>query len=93
LWAVITVQHSTGDEWVVSIDAGSKTRHRVRVSQKDIQRLAQGKSAEVLIRESFRFLLEREPNTSILSSFELPLIGQYFPEYEQEIKARLAHIA
>jgi hypothetical protein len=36
--------------------------------------------------ESFRFLLEREPNTSILPSFDLPLIGGYFPEYEQEIR-------
>jgi hypothetical protein len=30
-------------------------------------------------------LLEREGNTSILTSFDLPLIGTYFPEYEQEI--------
>jgi len=42
-----------------------------------------------LIEESFRFLLEREPNTSILSSFELPLIGKYFPQYEREIRKRL----
>lgn len=41
-------------------------------------------------RESFRFLLEREPNTSILSSFDLPVIGRYFPEYEREIRERLA---
>jgi hypothetical protein len=41
------------------------------------------------LEESFRFLLEREPNTSILPSFGLLLIGRYFPEYQQEIRARL----
>jgi hypothetical protein len=46
-------------------------------------------SAERLVEESFRFLLEREPNTSILSSFELPLIGKYFPQYAREIRERL----
>ena len=29
---------------------------------------------------------------SILSSFDLPLIGRYFPEYEQEIRTRLRRI-
>lgn len=43
-------------------------------------------SPEVLIEKSFEFLLEREPNTSILRSFELSVIGSYFPEYEETIK-------
>jgi hypothetical protein len=33
------------------------------------------------VRRSFDFLLEREPSTSILSSFSLEQIGHYFPEY------------
>jgi hypothetical protein len=37
----------------------------------------------------FEFLLQRESNTSILSSFELPVIGRYFPEYEDEIRRML----
>ena len=43
-------------------------------------------SPEELIEKSFEFLLEREPNTSILRSFELSVIGSYFPEYEETIK-------
>jgi hypothetical protein len=35
------------------------------------------------------FLLEREPKESILTEFELPLIGRYFPEYEPELKRRI----
>jgi len=61
----------------------------VRVAASDLQRLAHGRSAEELLAKSFEFLLEREPNTSILSSFDLPVIGRYFPEYEQEISRRL----
>lgn len=43
-----------------------------------------------LVRESFRFLLERESKESILSSFELPVIARYFPAYPEEIRGRLA---
>ena len=41
------------------------------------------------MRRSFEFLLEREAKESILSRFDLPLIGRYFPEYEKEIRKRL----
>jgi hypothetical protein len=41
-----------------------------------------------LVRESFEFLLAREPRESILRSFELPVIGRYFPEWETEIRPR-----
>jgi hypothetical protein len=42
-----------------------------------------------LVRESFAFLLEREPPTSILPTFSLDVIGRYFPEYPTEIRRRL----
>ena len=86
---MITVRHAQGDEWLVTVTAAITTEHRVRLSKKEHEQLSAGKSSEELIEESFRFLLERETNTSILSSFELPLIGRYFPEYEDEIRRRL----
>ncbi len=46
-------------------------------------------SAEVLIERSFEFLLERESNTSILSTFDLPVIQRYFSEYERTIASAL----
>ncbi|MEZ5397399.1 MAG: hypothetical protein R2724_32110 [Bryobacterales bacterium] len=39
----------------------------------------------LLVERSFEFLLEREPNTSILSQFDLSVIQRYFPEYERSI--------
>jgi hypothetical protein len=87
---MITARHLSGDEYEVKVSGTTVTIHRVTLREADRQRLG-GKdvSAEQLIEESFRFLLEREANTSILSSFELPLIGKYFPEYEGEIRKRL----
>ena len=86
---MIEVKRATDDEWSVVVRAGEVTRHRVRVTKADVTRFAGDRTPEELLRASFEFLLEREPNTSILGSFDLPLIGQYFPEYEAEIRERL----
>jgi hypothetical protein len=87
---MIEVRHLSGDEYEVKVSDATTTVHRVTLRKTDRQRLG-GKdvSAKHLIEESFRFLLKREPNTSILSSFELPVIEKYFPEYEGEIRKRL----
>jgi hypothetical protein len=45
---------------------------------------------ERVVRESFRFLLEREPATSILRQFSLSDISRYFPEYPSELARRLS---
>ena len=44
---------------------------------------------EELVKSSFEFLLEREPASSILRRFNLDVIGQYFPDYPAQIRARL----
>ena len=38
------------------------------------------------MRQSFTFLLDREPASSILSRFSLDVIGRYFPEYPGDIR-------
>jgi hypothetical protein len=92
--ASIDVQSSDvpdGYEFEVAVQEGqSQTRHRVALKQADYERLAGSRaSPEALVRESFRFLLEREPKESILRAFDLTIIGRYFPEYEREIARRL----
>jgi hypothetical protein len=89
LGAMIEVKHSGGAEWLVTVKGSVTTQHKVRVTKVDLDRWAGGRTAEELLSESFRFLLEREPNTSILAAFDLPLIGNYFPEYDREIRARM----
>lgn len=71
-------------------ERGSQTRHQVTLKKADYERLTGGEATpEELVKESFRFLLEREPKESILHSFDLTVISRYFPEYEREIKNRL----
>ena len=74
----------------VTVEASTTTTHTVKLNADYYQMLTGGRvSPETLIEKSFEFLLERESNTMILSSFDLPLIGRYFPEYEKTILARL----
>ncbi len=92
--AEIEVNRSERDdvyEFQVTVrERGSETRHRVTLSKADYERLSGGRaSPENLVAESFRFLLEREAKESILRSFDLTVIGRYFPEYEREIAKRL----
>ena len=73
------------------IEAGNETTHIVTVSPNDYTRLTNGKiELEEVVRRSFEFLLEREPKESILTRFDLSVIGRYFPEYEREIRRRLS---
>ena len=71
-------------------EGGSRTTHTVTVDAAYARGLAGDSDHAELVRRSFEFLLEREPKESILSSFALPVIGRYFPEYEREIRRRLA---
>ncbi len=77
-------------EYAVTVDDGrGTTRHRVTVSPETVTDLGGGAGAEDVVVASFGFLLEREPKESILGSFDLPIIGRYFPEYREEIRHRL----
>ncbi len=88
---VQTTEHDDHYATEVTVKEGrSQTRHTVTVKKADYQRLTGGAvSPEALVRESFRFLLEREPKESILRRFDLTVISRYFPEYEREIKKRI----
>jgi hypothetical protein len=82
-----------GDGWECAVtvhEGGSSTEHRVGVALADLADLAPGSfEPDDLVRASFAFLLEREPKESILGSFDLPLIGRYFPEYRRTIRDRM----
>jgi hypothetical protein len=63
------------------------TLHEVTVQPDYALKLTAGKIDNAsLVKSSFEFLLAREPNTSILRSFDLGVIARYFPEYENSIK-------
>jgi hypothetical protein len=89
--AKIEVEKFDGSHFRVRVIEGkSVTTHQVTLAAKDHARFAgEAADAEELIRKSFEFLLEREPKESILSRFDLSVIGRYFPDYESDIKKRL----
>ena len=58
------------------------------ISDEIHQNLTGGKVSKTqLLEKSFEFLLEREPNTSILTNFEIQLISNYFSDYENYISS------
>jgi len=78
----ILIKELSNEKFQVTINAKNSTSHNVTLTDDTLQNLTNGKvSKKELIEFSFKFLLEREPSTSILSSFELSVISCYFPEY------------
>jgi hypothetical protein len=74
---------------VVVTEGGQRTRHTVRVPQRLLDDLGIARlDEERLVRESFAFLLEREPAGAILREFDLDVISRYFPEYPRQIGDR-----
>jgi len=86
-----TTEHHDSYEFQVTVREGrTETRHRVTLQKTDFDDLVgDAASPDALVRKSFRFLLEREAKESILRSFDLMVIGRYFPEYRREIVRRL----
>ncbi len=63
------------------------TTHTVTVDPDYYQKLTGNSvSIEELVEKSFKFLLERESNTSIFGKFNLEVINRYFPEYENVLR-------
>ncbi len=90
--SAITVTAMGPGEFGVQLREGdTTTSHRVTVPDELLDELAiPDLDQERLVEESFAFLLEREPATSILADFPLTTISRYFPEYHDELRSRLA---
>jgi len=87
---MVDVKKIDDNTFVVAVKDTTETKHEVTVEPTYWQELTGGSvSMQTLVERSFEFLLEREPNTSILPAFTLSSINRYFPEYGEEIKKRL----
>ena len=74
----------------VTVHGRTTTTHTVTVQPSYRESLVGDRaSPKELVQKSFEFLLQRESNTSILSTFDLRVIGSYFPEYENAIRKLL----
>ena len=87
---MITVNSIDSTTFEVIVESSATTTHQVTLKPSYYEKLTDKRvTPEVLVEKSFEFLLDRESNTSILRSFDLPVISQYFPEYESVIKGML----
>ncbi len=69
------------------VESGRSTRHRVVVGRMDYEKLTEGRATPLeLVEKSFEFLLEREPGESIMKSFNLSVISNYFKDYTSSMK-------
>ena len=75
------------DKFEIIVKADQLTKHVVSVTDQMLLNLTNNKiSKEELLNFSFYFLLEREPNTLILSKFDIIVISRYFPEYISKVE-------
>ena len=75
------------DKFEITVNADQIIKHVVSVTDQMLLNLTKNKiSKEELLNFSFNSLLEREPNTSILSKFDIILISKYFPEYISKVE-------
>lgn len=74
--------------FIVTVLGNTSTQHHVTVSDDIHVNLIHNRvTKESLVEFSFEFLLDREPNTSILSSFEISEVSKYVSEYKEKVNS------
>ena len=83
----ISIKKRTNDVFQVTVADSMTTTHEVTVTDQSLTDLTENKMTKTQLLEfSFNFLLDREPNTSILSSFDINVISKYFSNYRVEVR-------
>ena len=83
----ISIKKLTDDVLQVTVADSMTTTHEVTVTDQSLTHLTDNKvTKEKLLDFSFDFLLDREPNTSILPKFDINVISEYFSDYRSEVR-------
>ena len=84
----ISIKKLSDDVFEVFVAETSTTTHAVTLTDQSLTDLTDDNNVTKtqLLEFSFNFLLDREPNTSILSSFEINVISKYFADYKDEVR-------
>ena len=82
----LNIKQLSNDLYEVTVYANATTSHKVTITDEIHLKLTKNKRTKSqLLERSFEFLLNREPNTSILFAFEIQVISNYFEDYEDHI--------
>ena len=82
----ISINKFSDDVFEVTVAEASTTTHTVTVTDQYLNDLTDNNVTDTQLLEfSFKFLLDKEPNTSILKSFDINVISRYFTDYRDEV--------
>ena len=82
----VSIKRCNDDVFEVTVTDSITTIHTVTVTDQSLTELTDNNvTKKQLLEFSFNFLLDREPNTSILTSFDINVISKYFPNYRDEV--------
>ncbi len=83
----ISIKRLSDDVFEVTVAETSTTTHTVTVTDQSLKDLTVNNVTKTqLLKFSFNFLLDKEPNTSILLSFDINVISRYFSDYKDEVR-------
>ena len=83
----ISIRKISDKLFEVTVAENSTTTHTVTVTDQSLTDLTNNNVTKTQLLEfSFNFLLDKEPNTSILSSFDINVISRYFSDYKDEVR-------
>ncbi len=78
-------------EFTVTVKGGGgETHHEVTMTQSTYEELTGSQvGPESCVQAAFEFLMEREPQESILTGFDITVISTYYPDFETEFSGYL----
>ena len=83
----ISIKRLSDDVFEVTVAETTTTTHIVTVTDQSLKDLTINNVTKTqLLKFSFNFLLDKEPNTSILLSFDINVISRYFSDYKDEVR-------
>jgi len=83
----VSIKTLSKNEYETIVNSNNSTTQIVTLSDQVHKNLTKDRvTKEELLDFSFKFLLNREPKNSIISSFELTVISRYFSEYEKSVR-------
>ena len=83
----LSIKKLSDDVFTVTVAETSTTTHTVTITDQSLNDLTNNNVTETqLLKFSFNFLLDREPNASILSAFDINVISKYFSDYRDEVR-------
>ena len=83
----LSIKKLSDDVFTVTVAETSTTTHTVTITDQSLNDLTDNNVTKTqLLKFSLNFLLDREPNTSILSSFDINVISRYFSDYKDEVR-------